>query len=219
MNGPVLRDIHLPPAPWWPLAPGWWALLAVLLLAALGVAWWLHRRAQRGPLRAALREIDTLAAAHAADGDDDRLADGASRLLRRIALRIDPGAAAEDGAAWTTFVHTHARDADTRHALDDLAVQRFRAQPSLDAQAVLAALRNWCRIALCTRTRTPFHGKGGANANARAARAPQARGDVTLNAKTHPPQSPFLRKGEGRQPPGTRGNATGAESTLHEPTP
>lgn len=168
MNGPVLRDIHLPPAPWWPLAPGWWALLAVLLLAALGVAWWLHRRAQRGPLRAALREIDTLVAAHAVDGSDDRLADGASRLLRRVASRIDPAAAAQDGAAWITFVHTHARDADTRHALDALAAERFRACPSLDAPALLQALRTWCRAALSARAPASFLGKGG---------APQARGD------------------------------------------
>lgn len=202
MNGPALRDIHLPSAPWWPLAPGWWALLVVLLLVAAGVVWWLRHKRKQGPLRAALREVDRLTAAHAADGDDARLAEGASRLLRRVALRIDPAAAAQDGAAWGMFVHAHARDAATRQTLDELATQRFRAQPALDAPALLAALRTWCRDAM------RMH-------------APQARGDATRNAKAHPPQSPFRRKGEDKLPPGTRAreDAARAESTLREPTP
>lgn len=155
MNGPVLRDIHLPSAPWWPLAPGWWALAAVVALLAVGVAWWLRRQASRRPLRAALREVDALAASHAADGDDAGLADGASRLLRRIALRIDPGAAAQTGAAWSAFVAAHARDASTRRALAALAAQRFRAQPAVDAPLLLVALRTWCRDALSGRATFP----------------------------------------------------------------
>lgn len=169
MNGPVLRDIHVPAASWWPLAPGWWLLLAVVVLIfALVVAWRiLHRRG--GRLRAALREIDLLEAAHARDHDAARLVDGASRLLRRVALRTAPAAAAQDGAAWRSFVHAHARDAAARRTLDALAAQRFRAQPSLDVSALLEALRAWCRNALRTRVSTPFHGKGG---------APKARGDA-----------------------------------------
>ncbi|MEP6880575.1 MAG: DUF4381 domain-containing protein, partial [Dokdonella sp.] len=35
--GPELRDIHLPADPsWWPPAPGWWILAAILL----GVTIW-----------------------------------------------------------------------------------------------------------------------------------------------------------------------------------
>lgn len=180
MNGPALRDIHLPSAPWWPLAPGWWAVLAVLLLVAAGILWWLRRRASHGPLRAALHEIDALAAAHAVDGNDAALADGASRLLRRVALRIDPAAAAHDGAAWNAFVHAHAHDAATRQALDGLAAQRFRAQPALDAPALLAALRTWCRDAMRPRALAPFRRKGedklppGTQARADGARAEAA---------------------------------------------
>lgn len=151
MNGPVLRDIHLPPAHWWPLAPGWWLLAALLVLAALGVAWWLRRVAHAHPLRAAVREIDALEAAYAHDGDAGRLVDGASRLMRRVALRIAPDAAAQTGASWRAFVQTHAPDANIRQVLDELASERFRAQPALDAPALLAALRAWCRHALRTR--------------------------------------------------------------------
>ena len=31
-SGPVLRDIHVPPAAWWPPAPGWWIVLAIAVL-------------------------------------------------------------------------------------------------------------------------------------------------------------------------------------------
>lgn len=160
MNGPVLRDIHVPAASWWPLAPGWWVLAALVLLVALGVAWALRRRAGGQPLRVALREIDALEAAHARDGDAAGLAEGASRLLRRVALRVAPDVAAQTGAAWQAFVQSHAPDADTRRALGELARERYLAQPALDAPALLAALRAWCRNALRAHASTPFRRQG-----------------------------------------------------------
>jgi hypothetical protein len=151
MNGPVLRDIHLPPAHWWPLAPGWWLIAALLVLAAVGIAWWMRRAARAHPVRVAMREIDALEAAYAHDGNVRKLADGASRLMRRVALRVAPGVAAQAGASWRAFVQMHASDTAGRRALDALASERFRAQPSLDAPALLAALRAWCRNALHAR--------------------------------------------------------------------
>lgn len=154
-EGPVLRDIHVPPATWWPPAPGWWLLAALLLLVVAGVAWWVWRHALRRPLRAALREIDALEAAHVGDRDDARLADGASRLLRRVARRIDPIAASRTGAAWRAFVHGYAHDDATRQALDALTEARFRARPALDPPALLTALRGWCHAALRQRVTSP----------------------------------------------------------------
>jgi hypothetical protein len=147
-GGPVLRDIHLPAAAWWPLAPGWWLLLVLAVSLAAGLAWWRVHRARRRPCAAALREVDALAAAFAIDGNVESLADAASRLLRRIARRIDPVAACRSGAAWRRFVHAHARGVAVREALDALIDARFRPQPMLDAPALLAALRAWCRCAM-----------------------------------------------------------------------
>jgi hypothetical protein len=151
MNGPVLRDIHLPLAHWWPLAPGWWLLVGLFVLVAIGIAWWLRHMTRGNPVRIALREIDALEAAHARDGDAAHLANEASRLMRRVALRVAPDVAAQTGATWHAFVLAHASDETVRRALDELAGERYRAQPVLDVPALLAALRVWCRNALRAR--------------------------------------------------------------------
>lgn len=150
MNGPSLRDIHLPPASWWPPAQGWWWIAGFIVLGCAALTIWIARRHRRGPLRAALRELDTLAAAHAEDGDDALLADAASRLMRRVARRVDPAAATRSGTAWREFVQRYARDAGTRAALDRLLDERYRTRPALDPSALFAALRAWCRNALGT---------------------------------------------------------------------
>ena len=184
MNGPLLRDIHLPPAHWWPPAPGWWLLAALLLLGAAGIAWGFRYMARCKPARVVMREIEALEAAHARDGNTALLADAASQLMRRVARRIAPDVAAQTGAAWNAFVRSHTPDETTRHALDALASERFRAQPMLDVPALLLALRAWCRSALRARASTPFHGKCGASANAHEARSPKAWGDGTFARST-----------------------------------
>lgn len=147
-TGPVLRDIHVAPAGWWPLAPGWWLLVALLVLAAIAIGIAARWRARGRPLRAALRELDALARVHARDGDAARVLDQVSRLLRRIARRIEPAVASQTGAAWAAFVRRYARDAQAAGALDGLLERRFRREPEVDAAAVLAATRGWCRAAL-----------------------------------------------------------------------
>lgn len=160
VDGPVLRDIHLPPAPWWPPAPGVWLVAALLALLAGSVAWWLWRHARRRPLRAALREVDRIARAWAVDRDAANVLDGASRLLRRVARRIDPAAASASGDAWRGFVHRYAPDEDTRATLDAFLGARYRAQPALDARVLLPALRAWCRRALRPGVRRPIAATG-----------------------------------------------------------
>jgi hypothetical protein len=147
-DGPVLRDIHLPPAGWWPLAPGWWGVAALVVLVACMVVWLFWRRSRQRTRRAALREINSLAAAYARDGDMARLAEGASRLLRRVARLVDPDAASLSGDAWRSFLHRYAHDAETQEALDRLVATRYLAHPVVEAPALLAALRGWCRNAL-----------------------------------------------------------------------
>lgn len=146
----ALRDIHLPPAPpLWPPAPGWWLLAGVVLLA--GAAWLAWRALRRRPLRAALRELDQLAAAHARSGDAPHLARGISRLLRRYACWRYPqaGVPALTGRAWLQFLDDHGLPGQfgvgAGAVLESLP---YRRQGDADTAALIQLARGWlCRNA------------------------------------------------------------------------
>lgn len=101
-----LRDIHLPEAvSFWPLAPGWWLLvwLLVVVLIALAILEW--RRRQTLGYRA-IQELKAIAR------DDERYADAravaaaTALLMRRILVTKmgSPAAASLTGDSWRTFL-------------------------------------------------------------------------------------------------------------------
>ncbi|MEM7433344.1 MAG: DUF4381 domain-containing protein [Pseudomonadota bacterium] len=103
-----LRDLHLPDAiSWWPLAPGWWGLFAII---AIVFFFWLHfylrRRAKGAPRRFALRELDRLADDYRQDRNAVRFGARASELLRRTMLAYAPrtDVASLTGDAWLEWL-------------------------------------------------------------------------------------------------------------------
>jgi len=117
MTAPLLEqlapDRAPPPLGWWPLAPGWWGLMALLLLS-LVLAAWLRKRARQPSVkrwqRAALRELAQLQTLSGQAGTDDAsIAQGVQQLLRRYAIaRYGRDAvAALSGDAWIDFVVSH----------------------------------------------------------------------------------------------------------------
>lgn len=105
----ALRDIHLPaPVAFWPPAPGWWGLAALVLMVVLAGIYLLRvRRRQRESWnRAAADELARLEIAFAEQGDGAELAVGLSSLLRRAALVRYPEmeVAALHGDAWSSLL-------------------------------------------------------------------------------------------------------------------
>lgn len=79
-----LRDIHLPgPIGWWPLAPGWWLLVTVLLagLAAYAVHFYLARHR-----RVAVRALERVRAALEQGAEPVACLQNVSTVLRRFAM-------------------------------------------------------------------------------------------------------------------------------------
>ena len=70
-----LRDIHEPAAvSFWPLAPGWWALLGLLVAVPLLILGWRALRRRAKPARReALRELHQLREDYAKHGNVLRL--------------------------------------------------------------------------------------------------------------------------------------------------
>ncbi len=103
-----LRGLHLPDAVgWWPFAPGWWLLIAVMLVAAvLLVRAWRAHRAHSAARRKALRQLEESRSAYAYHGDPVVLGAEVSELLRRAMLAYAPRAevAGLTGDAWLAWL-------------------------------------------------------------------------------------------------------------------
>jgi hypothetical protein len=92
-----LRDlVQLPPVSWWPLAPGWWALLVVAIGILIGMACLVWRRWRaRAYRRAALGELQSAT-------DMTAIAE----ILKRTALVAYPrtDVASLSGLAWAEWL-------------------------------------------------------------------------------------------------------------------
>lgn len=104
MNDPAtnldrLHGLAMPPeVPWWPLAPGWYVVIAIILIAASMLAFraWKKWRAN-AYRREALGALD-------AASDPPAIAE----ILKRTALAIAPRdvIAAKSGTAWLDWLET-----------------------------------------------------------------------------------------------------------------
>lgn len=141
-----LRDLHLPdPVGWWPLAPGWWLLFAMLLVWLAVV---LRSRHRRGAARRhAVRTLKRLERRYAANGDAVQLATDVSALLRRVMLAYAPRAdvAGLTGVAWLEWLDSGLGKplftAGAGRALIDLPYRRPGVDGDVDIEALLYAVR------------------------------------------------------------------------------
>lgn len=153
-EGPLLRDIHLPPAPgWWPPAPGWWLLAAlVLIVAAIGVVWLLRIARTRRWRRRIGAEVDRIAARHAAHPDGVRLAAELSGVMRRASLLVEPHAAALRGEAWLAFLDEQGGGEDFRSGPGRVLIDApYRRVAEIDSRVLVGLVGNWLARVLADR--------------------------------------------------------------------
>jgi heme exporter protein D len=119
MNDPLelpLRDIHLPDSvAWWPLAYGWWALLAVLIILVL-VAILLYQRNKLLRLSAitkAREELARITSEYQQNRDPLLLSRELSVLLRRLSISLFPRTevASLTGSEWLKFLDSQVQGA------------------------------------------------------------------------------------------------------------
>lgn len=147
-DGLPLRDIHLPdPVSWWPPAPGWWLLLALLCAAGLGA--WLRRRyrARHELRRQAFSELERIENRFGQRDDERQALQELSVLLRRVALARYPRAqvASLTGQRWLRFLDgVMGADAFSRGPGRALAEAPYNPAPGVDNVPDLIDLcRRW----------------------------------------------------------------------------
>lgn len=169
MNGSLpLRDIHLPDsdallpgiALWWPPAPGWWLLLALLVIAGL-IAW--HRRrskGQRSQRQLALRELERIENRFGQQQDNEQqVLANLSVLLRRIAVNRYPRehVASLTGKRWLQFLDSvTGMDDFSKGAGCALAEAPYNPALAADIPELLNVCRRWLEAEFSRkRTATP----------------------------------------------------------------
>ena len=99
-----LRDLHLPePVGWWPLAPGWWFIIAVLAALCGYALYRAYRRYRRNaPRRFALGELARFESEYLEHRNPVVLGKQLSELLRRgmLAYADREEVAGLTGEAW-----------------------------------------------------------------------------------------------------------------------
>lgn len=143
----ALKDIHLPSeVAVWPLAPGWWLLIGLLVLIAVAV-WLGVKRYRRG---AVLREAQQMLASLRKDNQlrpAEKLA-ALSGLMRRVAISTAPRneVASLTGNRWLMYLDQGLKDAPFSQGPGRcLAESPYRSEPAeLDA-AELAAVFECCQ--------------------------------------------------------------------------
>jgi hypothetical protein len=133
---------------WWPPAPGWWVLGALVLLALAALSWFLLRRYRANAYRRrALAKLDTLHRQFATDGDSAAFVVNTNALLKSVALRAYSRrrVAGASGAQWLTFLNSSCPG--DRAAFDDRFVTApYRATPpDIDPDQVRRAAAQWIR--------------------------------------------------------------------------
>lgn len=133
---------------WWPLAPGWWLLIALVLIAAGVLAWRLTLRYRRNAYRRqAIAELQAIRSRWESDGDDSLCLTQTNALLKAVALHAFPrrDIASVSGEQWRDFLNNSSSGTNGQFEIGALQAQY---QPSADVADVGAHLDHsdqWCR--------------------------------------------------------------------------
>jgi hypothetical protein len=139
-----------PPVSWWPVAPGWYAVVLALAVLLVGLLWRECARRKRNRYRVeALAELATL---RTESLDEAEVAVRLMLLLKRTALTVYPreDLACLSGEAWWCYLDERAAEACFANGVGAALEQRVYgggspASEALPIEAALRAAETWIR--------------------------------------------------------------------------
>ena len=142
-----LQDIHGAAEPsWWPPAPGWWVVGAILFaLLAYALVILIRRLRVHLRRRRLLRQLDALDQSLDPRARPADYLAALNRLFRAIAIRAFPasGCARLQGREWVEFVRERLPGGADGGVLDALEAGPYQPQPDFDAAELRLQARKW----------------------------------------------------------------------------
>lgn len=144
-----LRDIHLPdPVGWWPLAPGWYILAALLLFGFFLMIRQAHLYYKNQlPKRQALKLLDNYQKEYALKKNNPLFSAKISELLRRVALVYYPRhqVAGLKGDDWINFLNQSAKDCDFNAVKELLTEAPYRSNEESSLTPLFKRAKQWIK--------------------------------------------------------------------------
>lgn len=130
-----LKDIHLPAdVSWWPLAPGWYVLLVLMIVLVFfsAVFYW-HWRNQRLSKKQALKILSAYQEQYQNGQNPQLVCAQISELLKRVALVYFPRhqVASLTGDAWVAFLDETGKKTPFKKARYELAELPFEKEKNI----------------------------------------------------------------------------------------
>lgn len=144
-----LKDVHLPDSiGWWPLAPGWYLLMFVILTLVLIAALWIHKkRLYAKPKNQAIALLNTYKMEYEKEQNSQLTSSRISELLRRVALVYFPRAevASLHGTDWLNFLNQTAKDVDFNAVQSMLLDSPFKTSETINLNPLIHNAEQWIK--------------------------------------------------------------------------
>ncbi len=144
-----LKDIHLPDAiGWWPLAPGWYVLLLMILIIAAVLAYILRKRHRDALAKnQALELLKSYTIQYEKDRNAQLASARISELLRRVALVYYPRSAVASlhSEAWIEFLNKTSKGVDFNSVKSMLLDSPFKTKETVDLQPLITRAQLWIK--------------------------------------------------------------------------
>ncbi|GJM05283.1 MAG: hypothetical protein DHS20C09_12740 [marine bacterium B5-7] len=144
-----LRDIHLPDAvSWWPLAPGWWALI-ILLGIVLLLTMYLIRRYRNHKISAfflAKQELERIKTDFNINQNKSNLVKELSELIRRLSISILPRqeSAGLTGVEWLRFLDQYSDKNEFENGIGRVLIEApYQADPEFNSDKLIQLISMW----------------------------------------------------------------------------
>jgi hypothetical protein len=144
-----LKDIHLPEAiSWWPLAPGWYGLMLLIVCLVISLVYMAHKRAMYSrPKKQALALLATYKQAYERDCNAQLTSARISELLKRVALVYYPRAevAGLQGMSWVDFLNTTSKKLDFKPIANMLLESPFKLGETVQLNPLISKAELWIK--------------------------------------------------------------------------